>query len=410
MDTTPLDPEPAPPPDPFKAKQAQDILGYIPHALGFVPAESAVLISLTGRRLGATLRLDLPRHRDADTLTGFADAAAGYLRRHRAADSSLLVIYTAAGWDGTPPAYAVLAHHLLAGLARAGLPVRDGWVVGPRHWRGLYCTDPQCCPDPGHSTDRIAESVLNAEMIYRGSQVAASPEAALGLPEAVPGWDRERLRTGVAEFAGNFTGNWTHPDTFRRTLGCWEREVTGGGLPEQDMAAFLLASLECTGVRDALVVQVCLGFDAAYGGALGSGLLTAPRPGTGFPAGTGTGLPEWEPDRSPGEYGSGFARILTGSTASPPDWGRVDAAAKLLASLYTAAEATPRAACGTILAWLEWARARGSRAQSMVDAVLGECADYRLAVLIHGLLASGVLPEWSFDPDTAWPGTAPRAA
>lgn len=410
MDTTPLDPAPAPHPDPFKAKQAQDILGYVPHALGFVPAESAVLLSLTGRQLGATLRLDLPQRRDREGLAAFADAAAGYLRRHRAADSSLLVIYTAAGWDRRPPAHAVLARPLSAALAAAGLPVRDGWVVGPRHWRGLNCIDPACCPDPGHSIDVIADSVLNAELIYRGSRVAASPEAALCLPQPAPGWEMDRLRATTARFAEAFAGCWTHPATFRRTLCCWEGSLTGAGLPDQDMAAFLLASLGSTAVRDALVAQICLGQDAAYGGARSCGLPAAPGPGGDFPDGAPTELPPWEPARSRQAYGRDYGRILSGGSSAPPDWARVDAAATLLGTLYAAAEATPRAVCGTVLAWLEWARARGSRAQSMINAVLAEAAGYRLAVLVDGLLATGVLPEWSFDPATAWPGNGPRAA
>ncbi|MCG2624197.1 DUF4192 domain-containing protein [Arthrobacter sp. I2-34] len=410
MDTTPLEPAPAPPPVPFKARQARDILGYVPHALGFVPEESAVLLSLSGRQLGATLRLDLPQCRDAAGLAAFADAAVGYLRRHRAADASLLVIYTAHGWDSRPPAYAALARPLCAALAAAGLPVRDGWVVGRRHWRGLYCTDPACCPDPGHSIERIADSVLNAELVYRGSKVAASPEAALCLPEPAPGWDVDRLRAAAARFGGAFSRCWTHPETFRRTLSCWEGAITGPGLPGQELAAFLLASLGCTSVRDALVAQICLGQDAAYGGALSCGLLTAPGPGGDFPGEAPSGLPPWEPARSRQAYGRDFARILSGGSASPPDWPRVDTAARLLGTLYAAAEDSPRAACGTVLAWLEWARARGSRAQSMINAVLAESAGYRLAVLVEGLLATGILPEWSFDPATAWPGTGPRAA
>jgi hypothetical protein len=327
MDTTPPDPASVPQPGPFRAKQAQDILGYVPHALGFVPSESAVLLSLTGRRLGATLRLDLPQRRDPDNLKNFADIAAGYLRRHRAADGSLLVVYTAAGWDLTPPEFADLARPLCAALAAAGLPVRDGWAVGTRYWRGLYCTDAQCCPQPGHSIERIAESVLNTEMIYRGSRVATSPEAALCLPEAAPDWEADRLREAVGRFAGSFAGRWTHRETFRRTLDCWEGAITGTGRPDQEMAAFLLASLDCTGVRDALVVQICLGFDAAYGGARSCGVLTAPEAGRDFPSGARTALPAWEPAQSPEAYGSGFARILTGSTAGGPDWARVDAAA-----------------------------------------------------------------------------------
>ncbi|MCU1539750.1 MAG: hypothetical protein JWM01_697 [Arthrobacter sp.] len=37
-----------------------DILAYIPHTLGELPKESIVLLTLNGKRLGATLRVDAP--------------------------------------------------------------------------------------------------------------------------------------------------------------------------------------------------------------------------------------------------------------------------------------------------------------------------------------------------------------
>ena len=128
--------------------------------------------------------------------------------------------------------------------------------------------------------------------------------------------------------------------------------VTGRKLPDQAAAGFLLASLTSATVRDALVVQACRGLDAAYGGARSYGLLTGTGPGPDIPSGDSTGLPEWEPGRSQEEYLSGFARIMTGRTAAPPDWDRVDAATALLGPLYAAATDVPMAACGTLLAWL----------------------------------------------------------
>lgn len=37
-----------------------DILAYIPHSLGHHPSESFVLLTMNGKRLGATLRIDAP--------------------------------------------------------------------------------------------------------------------------------------------------------------------------------------------------------------------------------------------------------------------------------------------------------------------------------------------------------------
>ena len=38
----------------------EDILGYVPHSLGYWPSRSLVAMTMQGKRLGATLRVDLP--------------------------------------------------------------------------------------------------------------------------------------------------------------------------------------------------------------------------------------------------------------------------------------------------------------------------------------------------------------
>ncbi|MHA7276182.1 DUF4192 family protein [Arthrobacter sp. Hz1] len=61
-----------PPEQPFQVTSAADILSYVLHTLGFQPAESLVLLTMCGKRVGATLRVDLP---DEDVDPG--DYAAG---------------------------------------------------------------------------------------------------------------------------------------------------------------------------------------------------------------------------------------------------------------------------------------------------------------------------------------------
>ena len=47
-------------PDHLKITGPEDILGFIPHSLGYWPASSLVAMTMQGKRLGATLRVDLP--------------------------------------------------------------------------------------------------------------------------------------------------------------------------------------------------------------------------------------------------------------------------------------------------------------------------------------------------------------
>src|SRR6478672_6700707 len=47
-------------PDHLRITGPEDILGFIPHSLGYWPENSLVAMTMEGKRLGATLRVDLP--------------------------------------------------------------------------------------------------------------------------------------------------------------------------------------------------------------------------------------------------------------------------------------------------------------------------------------------------------------
>ena len=57
----------------------EDILGYIPHSLGYWPSDSLVAMTMQGKRLGATLRVDLPVSESSREREDFARNVAGYL-------------------------------------------------------------------------------------------------------------------------------------------------------------------------------------------------------------------------------------------------------------------------------------------------------------------------------------------
>jgi hypothetical protein len=76
----------------------------------------------------------------------------------------------------------------------------------------------------------------------------------------------------------------------------------------------------------------------------------------------------------------------------------------LFRELAAVAEGDAKAALLTMLAWVEWARARGSLAQQYLDRCLAECPDYNLARLLRELLAAGALPSWSTVRESAWRG------
>lgn len=68
-----------------------DVLSFIGHTLGFWPHESLVCITLDANRVGATLRVDLPRRGGEVT---YARTVADYLAHDTSAASVLFAVYT----------------------------------------------------------------------------------------------------------------------------------------------------------------------------------------------------------------------------------------------------------------------------------------------------------------------------
>jgi len=419
----------------FTARQAVDVLGFVPHTLGFLPSDSVVLLSLSGGRLGATLRLDLPGIGDNCHLDLFADTAADYLRSDEDADSSLLILYTNHAWR-TPdrPPHSALVVGLGRSLAAVGLPVRSGWTVGTEHWRELYCADTTCCPLPGRPVSQIRDSALNAELVYNGSTYAASAaEAAAGpVPATSLGENpaagsvrdaAEAERQSTASFpaapgptaiqreadqlAEGLAGSWTSPSFYFHTLRRWEDSLTANqtGSMTAQAQAFLLASLTENAVRDAIAIFACSGLETAFGWASAAGLLTDPDPRTAAGAQCEP-LPETDDPVAARDW----SKILVGESSQAPDWERVDATAHVLARLHMVGAGHSRAAAGTLHAWIEWARGRGSHAHQRAEACLRERPGYRLAELVRELAGSGMLPLWARRRETAWPGPRHLAA
>ena len=191
-----------PPTPPSVVTSAADILSYIPHALGFMPDESLVVITLANRRLGATLRVDLPPE-GTDPLA-FAEGVLSFLEGDLEADGTLLVVYTKQSWQRlTIPPRNTLVLNVQAVLGAAALPTRGGWLVSPSGWRDYFCIDEGCCAWPGEPLDSVSYSPLSAELVYGGSAfdtsaVAAVQRVAPALTPADPGdGAREAVLRGV---------------------------------------------------------------------------------------------------------------------------------------------------------------------------------------------------------------------
>ena len=87
---------------PISVSSPADILAYVLHTLGFTPQDSFVFLTMHGKQLGATLRLDAPR--EDISPAQYAATVLHYLANDTGADAVLFIAYTdRATIDGTKP-------------------------------------------------------------------------------------------------------------------------------------------------------------------------------------------------------------------------------------------------------------------------------------------------------------------
>lgn len=451
-------------PDHLKITGPEDILGFIPHSLGYWPARSLVAMTMQGKRLGATLRVDLPSGGDGADWSGtpgpagFAGSVASYLAADAEADGSLLALFTETDGDGAP--WAELLAALEKTLADAGMPVRDAWLVGADYWRNAYCLDPSCCAPPGRPVEEIRNSRLNAEMVYRGSTVGAAPGAALLTPP--PGPPDPAVLEAQRDWAQLFSARVRDRRQFGQVLDVWGRVLQAHApVLSTALSGYLRASLCVPPWRDAVLVMAAAGPETAERGAEDFGVFHGggPEPGGdgSSPASAPTSLPlaplppldgyppcgrapsrESRPkgagpkgaggrrqgsDRGggggPGGGGSGsgserpeapgYGEVLLGVAPPLPDWALMARLDRVLEQLC-AAGGEAGAAALTGRGWIEWCRGKGSFADALFRRADQELPGYRLAELLAELVRRGTLCGWAARREAAWQRFEPDVA
>ncbi|MFE4542552.1 DUF4192 domain-containing protein [Arthrobacter sp. NPDC056727] len=419
----------------------EDILGYIPHSLGYWPSQSLVAMTMQGKRLGATLRVDLPEGGGRRGREQFARTVAEYLLADKEADGTLLVFFAGDGFDnaGSEETAARSFRPLLADLECAlglsGMPVRDAWLVGEEYWRNVYCTDSSCCPPPGRPVTEIRDSRLNAEMVYLGSSVGAPPGAAAPGSVDTPAADDAAVIAAERDWTRALVGKGTLRAQLDAVLDAWEAAlqplppeagppgggpleagphevgplvaVPGGGL-EPELAGFLRASLRVPAWRDAVLVMAAAGRAAAAAGAEAFGIFSA---GTGLPV-SRPPLPEQHPAAgSPGRPAAsgcdpealpGYGEVLLGLSPRVPDWEALKRLEALMRELSSCGGGEARAAALTASGWIEWCRGRGSFAHASLTRALEASPGYRLAELLSEVVRRGTICGWAGRREAAW--------
>jgi hypothetical protein len=412
------------PPEQLTINGPEDILGFIPHSLGYWPANSLVAMTMQGKRLGATLRVDLPDPDSHAGLRRYSRTVREYLEADHDADGTLLVLFSNEGRFGGAdpgpgavpagaPAEGTLARLLAAlevELELSGRPVRDAWYVGEAFWRNAYCFDPFCCPFPGRSVDEIRDSRLNAEMVFRGSSVGEDPSAtAADLSVDTPA-DPE-VAESEQRWAARFLQCRGSRQEFAGMLDAWGRVLAGdpGRATPAELAGYLRASLRIPHWRDAVLVMSAAGRQAAEQGAEDFGIF-GPAPDLPVASPPLAGLPTDVPPDEAAYPIPGDGDVLLGLAPGTPRWDRMRCLERVLIQLGAAGGGEGCAATLTGRGWIEWCRGRGSFAHVLLDQALVAHPGYRLAELLSELVSRGTLCGWAGRSEAAWQKFEPDAA
>jgi len=425
-------------PERLTVRGPEDILGFIPHSLGYWPANSIVAMTLQGRRLGATLRLDLPGPDVLADPAAFAATVCGYLAADGQANATLLALYTNNGWLSGPGCYDSLIFGLEAALAQAGMPVRDAWYVGDRYWRDVRCSDPSCCPLPGRPLEQIRDSLLSTEMVFRGSSVGPPPEER-PVADPVPGPYVAGVLEAEAVWWAQLDPRRKSRSQFEAVLRQWEatlRRPDDARPPSVQRDAFLRTTLLVPAWRDAVLVMAAAGRPAALAGAEEFGIFSeGEEPGPLEPAaeeaggGTATSGPQAPGPPSfavqakymqdahvpgipvPGDLAGTacYGDILMGQAPPVPQWRTMDSLDLVLEQLSIPGGPSAAAAL-TLRGWIAWCRGRGSYAAAHFGEALEIEPGYRLAELLLELVRRGSLCGWAARKDAAWQKFGPDAA
>ena len=145
-----------------------DLTAAIPELLGFVPAESLVVLSLhePRGRVGLTMRFDLA---EARVLAREVPVRL----RHERATRAVLAVWTD---EPGPLPRAGLVHGVVESVEAAGIEVTAALLVRDGTWWSYTCTG-ECCPAQGlpvAGTRTGAAGLMAAERVLRGDVLRAS--------------------------------------------------------------------------------------------------------------------------------------------------------------------------------------------------------------------------------------------
>ncbi|WP_168796564.1 DUF4192 domain-containing protein [Arthrobacter echini] len=348
---------------PFKVTTTADILAYVPRTLGFQPRESLAVITMRGKQLSLSLRVDLPA--ETATPADYAQGIMDYILADTAADGALIFVYTdevadaaKTGTNHYAKPYMAHVQALETEMERAGWQVRGGWLITNLGWMPFFCEEEGCCILQQH--EEIRDSALNAHMVVTGHTVDEDPARSL-IDPAFIGSDTAHTTIENAAYWLNRLDpqDFTHP-AMSEARAAWSSAL--GTTPTEAEACELVAYLKNPAIRDRILVDILSTTD---------------------------------------DHGA-FLQIIAGRYESTPDWSRVEAMQTLLAHLLPYTPTEDRAPLFTLLGWITWHQGSSSIATAYMEKALDISSQYRLARLMKELIRRGGVPLTAMNERTSY--------
>ncbi len=366
----------------FSLASPEEVLAYIPHALGFYPRNAVVVLIMQGTGLAATLRVDLPRPENGQNqAVQWADQLVKLVRKVPAATAVFMALYTGQtpgdGHDSLPKHD--LVRQLAPALVRSGIRVRDAWYVGANRWHSYFCASENCCPAEGFDLPDLALTETHLRMVVAGS----APETDI--------WDG----SGVAP--------WSNKETIRKFAGILVQEYAGK-VPRETLVRDWAQLLEADPAVAERRMRTDESFCASILVSLNDRMVRDILP---YLAGRGAvraveAFKEVGRAEDFGPASRDFSDFLLGTSSCTPDWDRIDRLWYFCRDLLGIAEGPEESALLCLLGWINWAKGKGSCALKLFATALEKDPEYRLALLMKKLLETGEMPAWVADPQRAW--------
>ncbi|WP_458106620.1 DUF4192 domain-containing protein [Arthrobacter sp. R3-55] len=327
-------------------KDPADLLSFIGHTLGFWPQESLVCITLDKGKVGATLRIDLPRQ--PGTELPYARTVSSYLT---SATSIVFALYTSQHSEsGQPKPHAATIAALTGVLAENGITIRDGIFVRDDAYSPYDSEPGQFISLPISTTEY---SRVNAEFIYRGSTIEPTNRIVLPTPT------QEADHATAVEKCMLTMRNQTPQQAALQASKLWTTMLDSNNFPTDDDCATLIANFQFPHIRDRLLADI---------------------PGINEPP----------------------QHILFAQTDNAPQWSRVEWAQQLLLHAYTRTSPQHAAPILTTIGYINWWEGRGSKAHQYMQLALDTDPGYRFARLTDQMLGAGIIAGWNTNKNTAY--------